>query len=258
VPHAHHPRRHSRGERRRLRILNTLFGALEERGHQVVAGSRSPLDATLVVYGEQLEFSLSERKRQIVEELSPEEQRRPMNAMFGTRSRTTWQPTGDLVFKIHSWVGRGLRKQWRDTARRPLEEQHNSIVAGLLTVAAVSRKERLEREGEQRRWRELEAERARQEEARRREAQRLQDLLQRVARWQQAATIRAYVQAVRSAPETVGGEADHSRVERWVSWALRHADRMDPIATGQPLTEIEGQSTAFNPRRLCDAPVSLP
>lgn len=50
---------------------------MEKRDHQMVAWSRSPLDTTLVVYGERLEFSLSERQKQIVEELSLEEQKRP-------------------------------------------------------------------------------------------------------------------------------------------------------------------------------------
>jgi hypothetical protein len=111
------PSRDPKVERRRLRILNTLFHALEKRGQQIVANSQNPLDLDLIVDGERIEFSLSESQKQIKEEFTPEELRKPWNAAFGVKSRMTLQPTGVLVFKIHTWIGTGVRTQWAEGAR---------------------------------------------------------------------------------------------------------------------------------------------
>jgi hypothetical protein len=71
----------------------------------------------LIVDGERIEFSLSESQKQIKEEFTPEELRKPWNAAFGVKSRMTLQPTGVLVFKIHTWIGTGVRTQWAEGAR---------------------------------------------------------------------------------------------------------------------------------------------
>ncbi len=122
--------------------------------------------------GERIEFSLAQRQKQFKEDLTPEEQRNPLNAALGIKSRTTLRLTETLVFKIHSWIGMGMRTQWRDGARGPLKKELNGIVAGLLAAAATIRQQRLEREEEERRRHAEEMARAKQEEARREEAQR--------------------------------------------------------------------------------------
>lgn len=240
-PHAYPPqsRHNATIERRRLRILSALFGALERRGHQVTASDQNPYDVALIVNGERIEFSLSRRQKQFKKDLTPEEQRNPLNAALGIKSRTTVSSTDVLVFKIHSWIGMGMRTQWRDTARKPLEEQLNDIVASLLLAAAIIHKRRIEREEEQRRLLADRMERDRREDARRKEAQRAQKLLQKVSRWLEAANLRAYVNAVHEAAQTGRFKIDFERLETWASWALAQADQMDPIIFGDPLTESD-------------------
>jgi len=143
--HIHRPSGRDAKTERRLRILSALFHALEKRGHQIVANPQNPLDIDLVVDGERIEFSLSGRQKQFKEDLTPEELEKPWNAAFGVKSKITLQPTGILIFKIHTWIGTGVRTQWRDGARGPLEKRLNEIVVGLLAAAATIRQHRLER-----------------------------------------------------------------------------------------------------------------
>ncbi len=233
---------HTKVERRRLRVLSALFHALEKRGHQIVANPQNPLDIDLVVDGERIEFSLSERQKQIREDLTPEELRNPTIAAFGTKSRVTLRATGILVFKIHAWIGAGVRTQWAEGARGPLENRLNEIIAGLLAAAATIRQHRLEQEEEQRRFFAERMEREKREEMRRKEAQRIQALLQQVTRWLQAVDVRAYVDAVHTAARTGRAKLDPERLEEWASWALMQADQMDPIVVGDPLTQSGSES----------------
>lgn len=227
----------ARLERRRLRILGALFEALEKRGHKVVANPQNQYEFECVVDEEKIDFGVVHPQKQFKENLQPEKMRNPLNAALGITSRIELRPTGMLAFKIHSWIGVGIRKQWRDTARKPLEDQLNSIVAGLLFAAAMIRRHRMEREEEQRRLLTERIERERQEESRRKEAERYQGLLQRVDRWLQAANVRAYVDAVRTAAQTGRAQIDPERLKTWATWALAYADQMDPIAVGNTLAE---------------------
>lgn len=58
--HPHPSRRYAEIERRRLRILSALFGALEKRGHQVVANPQDPHVIAFVIDGERIQFSLTQ------------------------------------------------------------------------------------------------------------------------------------------------------------------------------------------------------
>jgi hypothetical protein len=218
--HLHRPpSRDANVERRRLRILSALFHALEKRGHQIIANPQNPLDLDLVVDGERIEFSLSERQKQIKEELTSEELSKSWNA-FGVKTRMTLQATRVLVFKIHTWIGTGARTQWAEGARGPLENRLNEIVAGLLAAAATLRQQRLEREEDERRRRAAEVARLKQEEARREEARRLAELVQLVNHWRQAADIRVYVEAVRSAVHKGNIAVEGGKLDEWIKWAL--------------------------------------
>jgi len=86
---------------------------------------------------------------------------------------------------------------------------------------------------------EAERERWKQEERRKAEEKRMQELLQCVSAWRQAAEIRAYVQAVRTAAGTARHDIDEAQLKGWASWALTQADRMDPLLAIDPLGESQ-------------------
>jgi hypothetical protein len=147
----------------------------------------------------------------------------------------TLQPTGVLVFKIHTWIGTGVRTQWAEGARGLLENRLNEIVAGLLAVAGTIRQHRLEREEDERRRRAEEEARVKREQARREEARRLEDLIQLASHWRKAADIRSYVQAVKTAARKGIVAVDRAKLDDWVKWALGRADKIDPLSAGNPI-----------------------
>jgi hypothetical protein len=91
----------------------------------------------------------------------------------------------------------------------------------------------------ERRYAEAERERWKQEELRKAEEKRVQELLQHVSAWRQAAEIRAYVQAVRTAAGTGRRDIDEARQEDWASWALAQADCLDPLVVMGPLSQSQ-------------------
>jgi hypothetical protein len=227
------PKQPSRTERRRLRILSTLFKEFEQRGHAIVPESDRQRNLGVTVGEDVVEFRLTERHKQLRIRLDPVKRRYSWEPEW----RTELQPTGELVFSIDSWV-KGFRKQWSDTKRKRLEEQINDVISGLIVAAAVLRRERLEREERLREWRAEEEKRRELEEARRRREKELQTLLQEVDSWQRANRIRDYVAAVRTALESDKPQAEHAQIERWATSAINLANEIDPLksrfATAEP------------------------
>lgn len=125
----------TKADRRKLRILSSLLTALEQRGHKILEDQTDPRNVAVLVAGERVQFSLTERQRQLKEELTLQEKRNPLN--FGREFRVWQETTGELVLRISALVGAGLRTGWRDRPSKPLEEQLNNIIAGLLMASYV-------------------------------------------------------------------------------------------------------------------------
>lgn len=84
--------------------------------------------------------------------------------------------------------------------------------------------------GSWRKRREREVMRVQKLEEIRKEEERLNALLAEVDAWHKAQRIRAYVQAVQDASVAKHGRMPAgSQSERWIPWALGHADRFDPL-----------------------------
>lgn len=95
---------------------------------------------------------------------------------------------------------------------------------GIRAAAAREKRLRIERE----------IERRRQEEAQRlrlQEQSRIERLKGNVARWEEAQRTKAYLAAVRErAVASPGGYTEYSPLFRFLSWATRYAERLDPSA----------------------------
>jgi len=89
------------------------------------------------------------------------------------------QITNELVFRIRSvwWSDRRVKKEWSDKPDRPLEQQLNDIVAGLIVAAAVQREQRISQEEAARHRRQEELERWKRQEAEEAEARRFEGLI---------------------------------------------------------------------------------
>lgn len=211
--------------RRALRIMSTIFYALETHGYQLVVQGEHRSSLCVRINGEPIEFGLEERFRRIE---CPEEKNKALEPW--ERERYDYIATGELFLKITEWWAGGLQKVWRDGKRAKLETCLNDFVVGLIKVAEAVKAERLKREQEHQAR--LEADRRRQEEERKRQEELAmrQRLEQEADSWAKAQQIRQYVAAVKElAISKHGGVQQGSQLDHWIGWASAHADCLDPL-----------------------------
>lgn len=227
-------------DRRRLRILSTLFKELEARGLKVAQDGYRRAELRVRHGHDEITFELSERIRQYRRELTAEERADRWRAdQKWTQVR---EPTGELVLKIKSFMPSGIPSSWQDEADDPLEQQLNRVLAGMVVAIAYQGHLREEHAAaERRRWEAAEI--ARKKEAERQaELARKKRLRDDAGAWRQAAEIRDFVAAVRAALSN-GTPLDQAQtVEAWSAWALAHADELDPLASPDSLQEVLARS----------------
>ena len=210
---------------RALRIMDTLFKALESRGYPV--GIQQGYHKTLGVRinGEPITFGLEERFQRMNH---PDQ--KDLTRQWWQRQRYQYAPTGTLSLKITDVWGDGLRKTWSDRKRAKIENCLNEFIVGLLRVADAVKSARLKRELEQQAQRE--AQHAREEDARKRQEElaRRQALEQEAVNWAKAQQLRGYLAALKEVLIAKHGEIQTgSPADHWLSWAHQHADRLDPL-----------------------------
>lgn len=212
---------------RALRIMDAVLKAVESMGYAVKAAAGDSRSPEVVIDGEPLDISLWER---VLRSDNPRH-----DADIGSRwseRKRTYSPAGLLTFVIDEFVGDGVRRKWQDLKLKSLEQQLNEILAGLLIVAETKRLKRLEREESERRC--LEEARIRKE----RERQWIEEQARRGAleeaaeSWVRSRNLRAFLEACGCAIEPDSGSMDERVDVRWLDWARRHADRIDPLTNG--------------------------
>jgi len=207
---------------RAVRIMNALLLALETRGLSVEVAD----GATRALVGDVwVRFRIVECLKQHV----PEAKKPPRN-LHGT-DREWWQhwnrprmqlvPTGKLSLEIKE-ADVGVRVSWVDGHSR-IEENLNDFAAHLFVVAEAKKAAR-ESDANWRKSFEAEAERSRHAQAKAERRQRKEaHVLGMLERWKQAKELREFVDEMKLASIRTG-----ESLPRWVTWAERFAERIDP------------------------------
>jgi hypothetical protein len=206
-------------ERRRLRIINSIFLAFARLG----GGSGHVRDR------EAREISISGPAGVSIRLETPERRQ-------GRNRRTGDADTKDRL-ELCTEGGRhhpDIISSWMDDEKGRLEDKLTEIVVGL---AIVSERESRRWQAEMAEWRrkreaeEAEARRRAREKAEREERERIEveekarrdGLLNEAANWRNARLIREYVDARRTST------AQSTEFDTWARWALDEADRIDPL-----------------------------
>jgi hypothetical protein len=214
-------------ERRRLRILNSLFLAAAKLGGKPTIRGREARDIHLTFHHQHVGLTLDLPKSRTARGRGPD--------------RAT--PADQLCLAV--LVGPGsqeVRSFWTDDEQGTLEARMTDIAVDVVLTAELQRRKsavrrhewRIERKAqieEEDRKRQAEAERAERERQQRLEQARIDRLLKDAAAFQQATEIRHYVAALTPKVQANGG-ADMEELERWRIWALAEADRIDPAIDG--------------------------
>jgi hypothetical protein len=138
-------------------------------------------------------------------------------------------------------------RSWEDSADTKLEKHLTDIVVELLVTGEANYRAgrqayrdwwlecRAQFEEEARRHKE-EEERRERERLAKLEKERVERLLKEAENWRRAADLRAFVEIVRKESQANASLAMET-LERWSTWVLAIADRLDPIRAGRIPTE---------------------
>lgn len=206
-------------ESRRRRIASVLLREIEKRGGKVTSENKHAF--SIVLFRQTIKITITERMVQERIPL-PEKER----GWYSRDYRTELRPSGLLRLRFENYFRQPLRKEWNETADKPLEGRLREIIIGLHIAAAA-----LQREAEAeaiRRQREAEEQQRRWEAAQQRKKKRehVEALLEDAASWSKAETLRKYIAAV----EQTGAKTDSAE---WLSFARRIADALDPLVESE-------------------------
>lgn len=232
---------------RALRIVDAFVKGCTARGFGFAAGkngARIGGQMRVVVNGEEMEFTLEEKMRRETHKLTDEEIARRKRGHFVYSRTYDFVPTGTLTIKIGPAYGSGLQSSWADTRHQRLEGRLADVIVGMRALAQWRKGDR--RKTQEREARFQEVVRTRQELRGRVEAEKraVAELEQDAERWRRAEAIRAYVAAARTAADP----KDEQRPE-WLDWALRQADRLDPLSESPP-SILDTPETEMQPMAL--------
>ncbi|WP_416970605.1 hypothetical protein [Streptomyces sp. 4F14] len=236
--------------------------ALARYGEIKVSKKRRQPRPLLTVHGRTYEIGFRERQKQV--RYVPKEPGRRTYDWQRVTPAQKFEPSGELEMVVSEnsgyGYGHGWKKEWADTAKKPLEEQIGSVFRALKARAEEQERARLEREAEQRRLRE---ERERQEAERRRlEAEQVERTRQKweaavgvasikavravraeqfgtaLERWRDAGEIREFCAALDEAADASENALEAERLREWSAWGKAEADRLDPIRDGRGLAVL--------------------
>jgi hypothetical protein len=212
-------------ERRRLRVLNTLAAAAASLNGKFAVSDHE---------GWSIHFSFYQRQIRIV----LDRLRRPRRRGHATNT-TDLHETKLSLSILESYGSENARFAWQDDDRGKLESRITEIAIQIILTAELQYREgalhshewRVQRKAEleeEERERVRQAERAERERRKRLEQARIERLLKDAAAFQQAGTIREYVQTILSTQRDNNRACSSEELERWSRWALAEADRIDP------------------------------
>lgn len=202
---------------RACHVLDAVIRTLEHQGAQIAF---TPTEGTYAkLDGETVHFGLMEAVKQV-------------KATSHAYHMYEFIPRGELILHIRDTY-LGCRTKWSDGKRGKLEDKLESFIAGLWTVATCLKQQRQEREENQRQSQEAERQRERQRQAREAEEKRRKSLEAEALAWQHGRLLRSYI---RARIRQQGAYTPESEFGQWVTWAMAHADRLDPVTKTTTIT----------------------
>jgi hypothetical protein len=220
---------------RALQIADAVLKAFKANGFKIARDKEKHSGVYALILGEKIFFHINEKVNRIDHVPTAKEKKEQKKDYWYSWARYDYIATGELNLLIDNSSGYKLRKKWADGKNSKVEDKLTDFLVGAIKVADRKIKERIEAEERERRW---EEERRQWEEERRRryiEEKRLEELLNQSDSWTKSQQLRNYIQAVQAAATKLPNLEDfQDRLEEWVSWAGRHADRLDPLSQQLP------------------------
>jgi hypothetical protein len=211
-------------------ILEAICRACEQRGFPITTNQGDRAETQVLVLGENLAFKLEEaiyQKENV--EYAKAKRDRPFPFFSSSIERYTYSPSGKLRLRLTSWIPGNVRQQWGDGVRRRVESLLNEFMVGLVAAAYALSSWRKQREAEERRRIAEEQRRELLRQWTEQEAARGRDLEELAQRWRLSERIRSFVQSLRQELTQSGRIPLDGQMERWLKWAKKYADKLDPF-----------------------------
>lgn len=217
-------------ERRRNRILNALFLALDKHGYVAKTDDRGHI--FVEAGGEAAYVTLKEKYRQARRPLTDDEKRQGFNPKRPWKQET--QPTGLLQFVIETQLDPALTHSWIDAPEQPLESRVPEIAAALLAAAPILQERRRRYEEAEKRRAEEERRRYEERQQKLKERNRLRAFLELAARWKEAQVAREFLNALAAHGDDLKQTIGDRPGEEWIAWARDRLSAHDPLEAGAP------------------------
>jgi hypothetical protein len=228
-------------ERRRLRVLNSLFLAVAKMNGKASVCGHEAREIRISFFQQHLHLTLD----------------RPTRSNRHAQVLNTTGESSNSILCLSILRGFGSETTlafWQDEDAQRLEMRMTEVAVQAILTAEIQYREnalhqyqwRIQRKAEleeEIRKRKLEAERAEKERQKRIEQARINRLLRDAAALQQAGEIRKYVEVIRLAMAR-DSSASMDEVEKWSKWALAQADRIDPAIGERFLKAIQDEDAS--------------
>lgn len=216
-------------DRRKHRILDALFKAIERQGGKVRQGERGVLFAEML--GEKVEFQVREKQKQQRRPLTDDEKRWRSAGDDGWKQELV--PTGWLVFEIKTWQWpTGLPRQWLESEKQQMEGMLPDILATFVAAGPLLVQQRKDREAAEHERQLAEKRRYEEQQRRKRDANRWRKFRELAQDWHELAAVRDFLTTLRSMDIESTAEIDGRGVEEWIVWAEEWLQLADPTANG--------------------------
>jgi hypothetical protein len=216
-------------ERRRHRLLSTLFTTLEKHGYTAKVDERAR--PAVEIARQPSALIIKEKYRQVRQPLTEEEKKRGFNPKRPWRQEM--QPTGLLQLSIEPRLHPTLRRSWIDDAGQPLEAQLPEIAAVFIAAAPILQERRQLHEENERRRHEEEMRRYKERQRQQLERNRLRGFLELASRWKEVGDARLFLEAlaVRATGRLTERVGDQT-LDQWIAWARERLTGHDPLEAG--------------------------
>ena len=206
---------------RGLRLMNSFLELAKAKGWPVkINEGYNNYETILTVDEEDVAIEL-------VEKLQMKDRVRDENDTYDWGGKE-WLPTGILLFRITNVSWSGVRQNWTDGKRTPIEKRLESFCSGILAASKLLKEKKTERELTNQRY---EAERQKAQEAellRHQEKVNIQALEEKALLWEKTTRIRNYLNAVEEKAKQ-NCSANDEKFKEWLKWARDYVDIIDPI-----------------------------
>ena len=215
-------------DKRMHSILHGLFKALEAKNGSIKEDERGAL--VVEFKGEEIEFNLREKLKQVYRPLTEEEKRWAFD-----KNKTTkydLMPTGNLVFSIKTYLPNKLQREWIESADKRMEVLLADIVATMLASVPLL-VERTKQRQEEERQRQIESHNRYEEEQRQKlENHRWRRFMEMAHKWREAEVASGFIEALKQLPTDENKAIGDKSMHEWMRWAEEQVISRNPLNSG--------------------------